>query len=55
MKGRRRPECDEEILIVEDDRRRLPDGRIQVSGTFVARGGKEHYRSEHTRKRPQRR
>lgn len=45
-----------EYEIVEDDRRRLKDGRIEVRGHWVARGTpSEHYRRRHERRRARRR
>jgi hypothetical protein len=45
-----------ETEIVEDDRRRLRDGRIEVRGTWVLRGAAAgSRRREHTRERPLRR
>ena len=49
----RRRDGDTEVEIVEDDRRRLPDGRVEVRGTWVARGpGRAGRRRAHTRARP---
>ncbi len=44
-----------EVEVCEDDRRRLSDGRVQVSGTWVVRGpAAGRHRRAHTRSRPRR-
>lgn len=46
-------EGDVEAEVVEDDRRRLKDGRVQVSGTWVVRGpAAGSHRRAHDRERP---
>lgn len=52
----RHPEAEEEIEIVEDDRRRLKNGTVEVRGHWVARvRAKSGSRRSHERKRPRRR
>jgi hypothetical protein len=46
---------DVEAEVVEDDRRRLKDGRVEVRGTWVVRGpAAGSRRRAHTRERPRR-
>ena len=49
----KRKNADEEVVVVEDDRRVLRDGTVEVRGHWVARkkGGRS-YRMEHERSRP---
>jgi hypothetical protein len=50
---RRVPDGDVEAEVVEDDRRRLKDGRVEVRETWVVRGpAARSRRRSHTRERP---
>jgi hypothetical protein len=45
--------ADEEVVVVEDDRRVLRDGTVEVRGHWVARAkGRPSYRKKHERSRP---
>ena len=37
-KAHRVSDGETEAVVTEDDRRRLPDGRVEVPGTWVVRG-----------------
>jgi hypothetical protein len=51
----KRKNADEEVEIVEDDRRVLKDGTVEVRGHWVARAkGRPFYRERHERGRPRR-
>ena len=52
----KRKNADEEVVVVEDDRRVLRDGTVEVRGHWVARAkGGQSYRKRHERSRPRRR